>query len=96
MAIKVVTTVECNGRPFYATMEEGRTTTLAEVSFTCGAAYRYRVRKHDYAAYFLGFDNYGGERKYLFAVFDGDEWLGYIRTVDWARLKAMSRHPLVA
>ena len=96
MAAGVIKTVACNGRQFYATMDEGQTTTLAEVSFMCGRGYRYRVRKHDYAAYFLGFDSYRGERKYLFAMFDGGEWLGYIRTVNWAKLKAMSNNPLAA
>ena len=91
-----VTTVDCNGRIFYASMEKGKVYTLAEVSFTCGNAYRYRVRKHDYAAYFLGFDDYRNERKFLFSIFDGDEWLGYIRTVNWAKLKAMSNNPIGA
>lgn len=89
-------TVECFGRGFYASHPKGTRLTEGggEVAFVVGDAYRYRFKGRDYAASFLGYDTYKGERKLLFAVFKDGVWQGYLRTVAWAKLKALANNPL--
>ena len=91
-------TVECFGRSFYASHRKGEFITPGgpseRVSFEVGKAYRYREGGHEYAAASLGYDNYKGQRKCLFAVFENGEWKGYLRTMAWAKLKALANNPI--
>ena len=90
-------TITCtNGRQHYATLDAGFVSTLAELTLIAGQGYRFKERGNVYTAYFLGFDWYRGEQKYLFALYDGEEFLGYYRTVNWAKLVAMSHNPIAA
>lgn len=91
-------TVECFGRKFYASHERGKVIhpggESAGVSFEVGKAYRYRESGHEYAAASLGYDVYKGQKKCLFAVFEDGEWKGYLRTMAWAKLKALANNPI--
>lgn len=91
-------TVECFGRKFYASHNKGEFITPGgpkeRVSFEVGKAYRYREGGHEYAAASLGYDVYKGQKKCLFAVFENGEWKGYLRTMAWAKLKAMANNPI--
>lgn len=95
---KETITVECFGRSFYASHRKGEFITPGgpseRVSFEVGKAYRYREGGHEYAAASLGYDVYKGQKKCLFAVFEGGEWRGYLRTMAWGKLKTLANNPL--
>ena len=86
-------TCECYGRSFYSSRPKGEEVRVCnELVFVVGDAYKYRVGGREYAAACLGYDYYRGEQKVLFAVFDGAEWQGYLRTVDWSKLKRLNNN----